>query len=105
MLGSVAYLLTSPVPKELIGAKIRETLTPVEQLRLMDRAVNRWSGQHRGLVELARVMLLSEMCSPTVTREEFDSVVGRYQKPRDYLFKSCAERVAGYIAGEPWWLH
>jgi hypothetical protein len=76
--GSVAYLLTAPVPAELIGAKLRDVLTPDRKRALMDSAVNRWQGEERGLVELARVMLIAELDDLASARNEYDSVMARY---------------------------
>jgi hypothetical protein len=76
--GSVAYLLTAPVPAELIGAKLRDVLSPERKRALMDSAVNRWQGEERGLVELARVMLIAELEDLASARKEYDSVLARY---------------------------
>lgn len=101
MLCSVAYLLTSKVPKNLIGAKLRSDLPDEIKLELMDRAVDRWTGQKRGLVELARVMLISEIFSAAVAQDELAKVLALY--PEDEVVQACGQRVAGDIVGEPWW--
>ena len=49
------------MPAELLGARLREILTPDRMRELMDRAVERWEGDEPGLVEIARVMLRSEL--------------------------------------------
>jgi hypothetical protein len=76
--GSVACLLTAPVPRELLSAKLRKSLTPKRKRELMDRAVERWEGDDRGLVELARVMLSHELDGKTAARAEFQKVSARY---------------------------
>lgn len=76
--GSVACLLTAPVPPELLGAKLQETLTPDRKRELMDRAVERWEGDDRGLVELARVTLTADLDGNAAARAEFEEVRGRY---------------------------
>jgi hypothetical protein len=102
MLCSVVYLVTAPIPRKFIGAKLREQLSPKEKLRLMDRAVNRWTGQQRGLVELARVMLLCEIKSPEAARAELKQVLARYDD--DYAVQACGKITACGITGEPWWV-
>jgi hypothetical protein len=76
--GSVAYLLTAPVPPELIGAKLRDSLSPQRKRELMDRAVERWQGEDRGMVELARVTLTAELEGNAAARSEFNEVRARY---------------------------
>jgi hypothetical protein len=102
MLCSVVYLLTSPIPKRLVGLKIRSQVPPETQLQLMDQAVNRWTGQQRGLVELARVFLIREIHSSTAAQNELQEVLARY--PDDDLIKSCAAHVASDIVGDLWWV-
>ena len=88
---SVVYLLTEPVPQHLISAKVRDLLSPEAKLKLMDRAVNRWKGEQRGLVELARVMLLAESRHPADTRRELSDVLSRYAKHA--VVRNCGQRV------------
>ena len=81
--GSVAYLLTAPVPLDLIGAGLAESLTPDRQRQLMNRAVDRWQGDERGLVELARAMLIAELDGREAARTELDAVLARHSgRPR-----------------------
>jgi hypothetical protein len=95
---TVAYLLTAPVPADVVGAKIRETLSPARQLVLMDRAVKRWKGEDRGLVELARVMLIAELSGLPAARTDFAGVLARHAgEPR---VEQCAPNVARYLADE-----
>ena len=72
--GSVAYLLTAPVPPDLIGARLAESLAPDRQRELMNRAVDRWQGDERGLVELARVAMIAELDGREAARAELDAV-------------------------------
>lgn len=75
--GTVAYLLTSPIPRELFsGAKLRDSLPLDRQNYLMDQAVSRWEGEERGLVELARVMLIAET-DTTAAHTEFVAALAR----------------------------
>jgi hypothetical protein len=76
--GSVAYLLTAPIPAHVASTRIREDLTADEQLVLMDNAVARWEGENRGMVELARVMLMAELGDADRAAVEFHSVCSRY---------------------------
>jgi hypothetical protein len=101
---TVAYLLTDDLPKEVIGAKIRESLSAQRKLELMDRAVERWQGEDRGLVELARIMLKAETFDLPPLRAELADIISRYAgKPR---VECCAPSVAGYLADETRsWIH
>lgn len=75
--GSVAYLLTAPVPVELVGLRLRDL--PAERLRaLMDAAVERWVGEDRAFVELARAMLVAELDGSELGGAVLDAVVARY---------------------------
>jgi hypothetical protein len=76
--GSVAYLLTAPVPPDLIGARLAESLAPDRQRELMNRAVDRWQGDERGLVELARVAMIAELDGREAARTELDAVLTRH---------------------------
>lgn len=76
--GSVACLLTSPVPRELLSAKLRKSLSPERKRQLMDRAVERWEGDDRGLVELARVTLTHDLEGKVAARNEFNEIQRRY---------------------------
>lgn len=93
--GSVLYLLTAPIPAELLRVRVAE-LSPDTQLALMDRAVARWSGEQRAMVELARVMLLVDLFGPATALDEFRVVRARMAaSPR---VQSCATAVAGFMA-------
>lgn len=94
--GSVVYLLTDPVPDHVIGARLREQLPADEQRRLMRRAVERWSGDDRGLVELAQAMMTAELDGHTAARAELDDLVQRYAGSARVL--DCARVVAQYLA-------
>jgi hypothetical protein len=96
--GSVVYLLIAPVPAELIGAKLRETLSPERQRELMDCAVERWEGEERGLVELARVMLIAEY-NPADARQEYANVCARYAGVQ--RVEQCANYMHQYLTKEP----
>jgi hypothetical protein len=101
MMGSVAYLLTKKIPPKLIGAKLRTELPKEAKLELMDRAVSRWTGYQRGLVELARVMLYSEVHSVAMARNALAEVRARY--PNDEVVQNCAKIAECNLAGESWW--
>jgi hypothetical protein len=96
--GSVVYLLTGPVPAELIGMKLRETLSPKRQGELMDCAVERWQGEERGLVELARVMLIAEQ-NVADAHQEYANVCARYAGVQ--RVEHCASYVHQYLPKEP----
>jgi hypothetical protein len=99
---SVVYLLTKPVPEQLVGAKVRELLSPEAQLELMDRAVNRWKGEQRGMVELARIILLAGFRPAATVRVALDDVLARYAKHA--VVTNCGNQVGHCIAGREWWL-
>jgi hypothetical protein len=99
---SVAYLLTAPIPKSMIGVKVRELLSIKAQLKLMDQAVNRWQGPQRGMVELARVMLLIETFPKPLVETELKKTLDRY--PQENVVQMCGHRVAEYICDRPWWI-
>jgi len=101
MLCSVAYFLTSKIPREFFQIKIKTDVPDQKKLELMDRAVDRWTGTHRGMVELARVMLVFEIQSADAARQVLDDVIARYAD--DQVVQSCAEIVAGNINGGLWW--
>jgi hypothetical protein len=75
--GSVVYLLTAAPPAELYGTRIRQ-FDRQRQVDLMDAAVSRWSGDERGMVELARVMLIAELDGPGAALASFRAVEARY---------------------------
>jgi cephalosporin hydroxylase len=76
--GSVAYLLTAPVPADLIGARLAESLDTDRQRQLMDHAVERWQGDERGLVELARAMMIAEFDGKESGLAELNEVLARH---------------------------
>jgi len=76
--GSVAYLLRAPIPPDVLGLQLRGDFSAEQQLSLMARAVDRWRGEERGLVELARVMLVAEILGAAGASEEFQMVRARY---------------------------
>jgi hypothetical protein len=95
--GSVAYLLTAPIPAHVASIRIREDLTSDEQLALMNNAVARWEGENRGMVELARVMLIAELGDPDRATVEFHSVRSRYAQ------YARVEASASVLAGAMKW--
>ena len=93
--GSVAYLLTAPVPEEVLGAKLRDTLSPARQRALMDRAVGRWQGEERGLVELARAMLVADLDGPAAGAAEIAGVLRRHAGRG--RVEQCAAIIGSYL--------
>jgi len=78
--GSVAYLLTKPIPEEIVGINLREALSAANKRTLMDRAVERWQGDERGMVEIARVKLLEELDGPARVPAAIRSILARYSE-------------------------
>jgi predicted RNA polymerase sigma factor len=93
--GSVAYLLTAPVPSDLIGARLAESLTPGRRRQLMNDAVDRWSGDERGLVELARAMMVAELDGAQAALAEVDAVLDRHAGSAQV--EQCAAIVRRYL--------
>jgi hypothetical protein len=87
--GTVAYLLTAPVPEEVRGLRLRQKPSPARQRALMDRAVSRWQGDERGMVELARAMLIAELEGPAAGLAEVARV--RQHHVRQDRVEQCAE--------------
>ncbi len=101
MLCSVVYVLTKPIPRKFFGARLREQLSRKAKFRLMDRAVNRWNGPLRGLVELARVMLFREQLTAAIAQAELEKVLARY--PEDSVIQTCGNQAAVFISNRSWW--
>lgn len=95
MLCSVVYLLTGPVPPKLLRSNLQKQLSRKAQLRLMDRAVNRWYGQQRAMVELARVTLWRDLLGADVARLELDRILTH--NANDSVVQSCGKRVAAFL--------
>jgi hypothetical protein len=93
--GSVVYLLTAPVPSDLIGVRLAEFLEPDRQRQLMDRAVERWQGDERGLVELARAMMIAELDGEPSGLAELDAVLARHVGSA--RVEQCAAIVSRYL--------
>jgi NPCBM/NEW2 domain-containing protein len=93
--GSVAYLLTAPVPPDLIGVRLAEYLEPDHQRQLMDRAVERWQGDERGLVELARAMMIAELDGKPSGLAELNAVMDRHIG--SVRVEQCAAIVSQYL--------
>jgi hypothetical protein len=93
--GSVAYILTAPVPPEMIGARLAESLGPDRQRQLMDRAVERWQSDERGLVELARAMMIAELDGKQSGLAELNAVLARHAG--SLRVEQCAAIVSQYL--------
>jgi hypothetical protein len=91
--GTVAYLLDSSLPADTLHTRLRDDFSPAEQLALMDNAIARWSGAARGMVELAKVMLVAELLGSDRAREEFENVRGRYADTE--WVQDCIRATAG----------
>lgn len=87
--GTVAYLLIAPIPQELFsGARLRDSLPLDRRNYLMDQAVSRWEGEERGLLELAKVMLIAET-DLTAAHSEFVATLARHFNS-ERVFAVCA---------------
>jgi hypothetical protein len=56
-LSSTIYLLLKPIPMHVLEGCRSTALTKTDQLVLMDRAIDRWQGYPRGVLECSRVSL------------------------------------------------
>jgi hypothetical protein len=99
--GSVAYLLTSNVPDNLVGVNLRRSLTPTRQFMLLDDAINRWDGENRGLLELVKVRLLAEHDLQAAKRA-FELVRAKY--PHEPRVQQCINVIASKLVddGRDW---
>jgi hypothetical protein len=57
-----------------------------------------WEGEERGLVKLARVMLIAELEDLAVARDEYDKVLARYAGVE--RVESCAKYLVGHLSDE-----
>ena len=58
---SVVYRLNRQIPAEYIRRHLVSRLPAADKLRLMDRAISRWSGAERATIECAKAILLWEL--------------------------------------------
>ncbi len=93
--GSVVYLLTDEVPKDVIGMRLRSGVTADQKRSLMNRAVSRWQGRRRAMVELARVLLTWELDGRESAMDLLDEVVAA--TPVDASFEQAAQGVRRQI--------
>ena len=87
--------IVEPAPAELIGARLREWPSPERKRALMDRAVDRWHGDDRGMVELARALLVVEPDGATSGLAELNRVAAAYAGSSRVA--QCASTVAAYF--------
>ena len=63
----------------------------------MNRAVDRWQGDERGLVELARVAMIAELDGREAARAELDAVLADIGRPR---VEQCAAIMSWAYQGQ-----
>jgi hypothetical protein len=73
---SLVYLCRRPVPTGVAGSL--RALTTEQRIELMDRAIARFRGYPRGLLRLAKAVLLSECGLYAAAREETEAVRNDY---------------------------
>jgi len=95
--GTVVYLLHTAPPPAILETRLQD-LSPQQQLALMDAAVDRWTGEPRGMVELARVVLIAELDGARRADEEFRIVRARYGEST--WVQSCVRVLAATMG---WW--
>ncbi|HVE67749.1 MAG TPA: hypothetical protein VNB64_04135 [Solirubrobacteraceae bacterium] len=88
--GSAVYRVRGPLPPEALASGVAK-LAPDEKLALLDRAIARWSGAERGMLECGRAMLLGEQLGPDAARRQLALV--RHEFARAPMVMDCAERV------------
>jgi len=57
--GTHLFRLTEAVPHAVLSVDLLRDLTADQQFELMDRAIARWDGETRGMLELAKVSLVA----------------------------------------------
>ena len=90
------FLLKSHVPEDLLQVDLG-ALPDQEKLRLMQRAVDRWTGHTRGMLEAAQAFLLVSLGRRAEGLELLDHVSSSYDEP---AVQACADRTAE-IVGTP----
>lgn len=98
--GSVAYLLVDEVPASLVGARLRHDIPPERQRALMDRAVARWQGADRAMLELARILLVVELDGPEAAADHWESFRRRGYPPSPAV-AHAATNLASYLGFPP----
>jgi predicted O-methyltransferase YrrM len=72
--GSAVFRLRQKIPAEFTRRNFVSRLPSAEKLRLMDQAVERWSGAERAVVECAKAFLLAELEGPDSANAHLDLV-------------------------------
>jgi hypothetical protein len=92
--GSVVYLYQTEMADSVRRLRLRDR-PAAELVELMERAIARWTGEERGLVELAGVMLAAELYGLPTARGRFEAVRAAYaSSPR---VQHCARLIAQYV--------
>jgi hypothetical protein len=89
--GSAIYLHTGAIPDEVLRVCMKDATPPETKLQMMDRAVERWSGEARAMAELSRASLLLELVGAGAAREQIGRV--RREHPDATLVQVCATEI------------
>jgi hypothetical protein len=92
---SAVYLLTKEIPPALLQLSVEHDLSAGAKMRLMHRAVQRFSGEARGAVETAEARLLLTLLGPEMARERLVQIKERYAHSEHIQF--VANNVLRYI--------
>src|SRR5262249_20974490 len=84
---STVYLHTRPIPSDVLQVKLVD-LPLQRKVELMDRAIGRFSGYARGMLECAKAALLLESGQASVALELLAGVRERY--PEDHVVLRAA---------------
>jgi hypothetical protein len=103
--GSAVYLLREPLPDEVLRVNIAEDLSANEKLALMDRAIEPFSGEMRGILECAKASLLYFLLGLEGMDAQLRYVEERYRASP--IVAQCARRTSvvwrAVAAGGPQW--
>jgi hypothetical protein len=94
--GSHVFLVEKPLPQAAIETNLAGDLSVEEKLELIDRAISRWDGETRGMIELAKAILIFDTVDQKEAVGYTRDVKARYgiQSVRD-----CADRTLEYFLG------
>jgi hypothetical protein len=76
--GSAIFVPTRPIAREEIPPSLRDDVPDAEKLELFERAAARFEHMERGVIELARGVLLAELGDPAGALEHVDSTLAEY---------------------------
>jgi hypothetical protein len=95
--GSHVFYVERELPADVMRDGLRG-LGHDEQLRLMDRAIERGEGWTRGMLELSRAAVIADRDGPTAALQEVAGIDSRYSDP---YVQVCLEYVRDGLETDP----